>query len=201
VDNQIDPASAQQLRGMAASGVPNPEVIDFVTRNQAAVERAVAQRMRRVGVPRELIGMQGVPGVDEGAFSRYPGPQGGGNLRPDHPNVVAGRWRAGINVDEAIFDPTFRVFEGRGARSVASPDDAGAYHEAWARASTRTRLDAVIAHECEELRAVAADELQQQYGIEWPHVVAVANAPETTLRISDQARELLRLHRRAMGLE
>jgi hypothetical protein len=59
----------------------------------------------------------------------------------------------------------------------------------------------VIAHEYEELRAVATHELQQQYGIEWPHFVAVASAPETMLDISDQARELLQLHRRAMGLE
>jgi hypothetical protein len=201
MDKKNDPPTAEHMPGMAGPGVPNADVLDFVARNRTAIERAVAELMRRVGVPQELIGMRGVPGVEEGAFTRYPGPQGGGNIRPDHPNVVAGRWRAGINVDEAIFDPTFRVFEGRGARSVVSPDDAREYHQAWAGASVRTRLDAVIAHEYEELRAVATHEVQQQYGIAWPHFVAVANAPETMLRISDHARELLRLHRRAMGLE
>lgn len=183
------------------AGIVNPVAIDFVERNRDAIERAVAQRMRQVGVPEEWIGMRGVPGVAEGAFTRYPSPQVGGNIRPDHPNVVAGRWKAGINVDEAIFDPTFRAFEGRGERCIASPDAVREYQEMWASVSTRTRVDAAIAHEYEELRAIAALELQQRYGVGWPHYIAVANAPESALRISDDARELLRLHRRVMGLE
>jgi hypothetical protein len=194
-------APSGRVPGMAAPGVPNAEVLDFVGRNRAAVERAVTQRMRQVGVEEEIIGMRGVGGVEEGAFTRYPGPQVGGNMRPDHPNVVSGRWGAGINVDEAIFDPTFRAFEGPGARYVASREAAQAYHEAWASASTRARLDAAIAHEHAELRAVATPELQRRYGVQWPHYAAVRNAPDTALRISPEGRELLRLHRRAMGLE
>ena len=107
-------APSGRVPGMAAPGVPNAEVLDFVGRNRAAVERAVTQRMRQVGVEEEIIGMRGVGGVEEGAFTRYPGPQVGGNMRPDHPNVVSGRWGAGMNVDEAIFDPTFRAFKGPG---------------------------------------------------------------------------------------
>jgi len=62
-------------------------------------------------------------------------------------------------------------------------------------------MDAVIAHEYTELRAVATPELQHLFGPEWPHYAAVKNAPDTTLKISNEARELLRLQRRALGLE
>jgi hypothetical protein len=198
-ENILRPGRA--IPGMAAPGIPNAEVLGFVTRNLTAIVRAVTQRMRQVGVPEDLIGIPGVPGVEEGAFARYPGPQGGGNIRPDHPNVLVGRWRAGINVDEAIFDSTFRAFEGRGARFAVSQTAADAYHEAWAKASVRTRLDAAIAHEYEELGAVATPHFQQHYGAGWAHYSAVKKAPETSLGVSESARELLRLHRRVMGLE
>lgn len=181
--------------------VPNTELLEFVDRYREAIERAVARRMRQVGVPEEWIGIGGVPGVAEGAFTRYPNPQVGGNVRPDHPHVCAGRWKAGINVDEAIFDSGFRAFARRGRIGSGSPDAAQAYQEAWATALTRTRLDAAIAHEYEELRAEAALEFQQRYKIEWPHYVAVAVAPETALHISDEARELLRFYRNALELE
>ena len=186
---------------MRFPAVANAAVIDFVERYLDVIERAVARRMRRVGVPVEWIGMRGVPGVTEGAFTRYPNPQVGGNLRPDHPNVVAGRWRAGINVDEAIFDSTFQAFQGRGQKMVASPDAARAYQLAWAIASTRTRLDAAIAHEYEELRAIATPDPPQRFGVEWPHYVAVFLAPETALLITDEARELLQLYRCVLELE
>ncbi len=184
---------------MAAPGVPNAEVIARVSRNLRAVERAVVRRMRQAGVEERFIGIKGVPGVEEGAFTRYPAPQGGGNLRPDHPNVVSGRWQAGINVDEAVFDSTFQPLACE-PRAV-SEDAARAYHEAWARASNLMRMDAVIAHEHAELLAVATPEMQSVYGQQWPHYTAVKDAPDTALRISNEARELLRLHRRALGLE
>ena len=136
--------------------------------------------------------MKGVPGVVEGAFSRYPCPQGGGNLRPDHPNVVSGLWKAGINVDEAAFDPTFRAFA-REPR-VVSQEAATTFHEAWAAASNLTRIDAVIAHEYAELRAEATLEMEAMYGMHWPHYTAIKHAP-------NEARDLLRLQRRALGLK
>ena len=184
---------------MAAPGVSNPDVIARVSRNPQAVERAVAKRMRQLGVEEELLGMKGVPGVGEGAFARYPGPQGGGNLRPDHPNVVSGRWKSGINVDEAAFDPTFQALAHE--PRVVSQEAAAAYHEAWARASNTTRMDAIIAHEYAELRAEATSELRAKYGQQWPHYAAIENAPDTPLAISEKAREILRLQRRALGLE
>ncbi len=143
--------------------------------------------------------MRGVPGVGEGAFARYPGPQGGGNLRPDHPNVISGRWKAGINVDEVVFDPTFRALAHE-PRAV-SREAVTAYHEAWERAANGTRIDAVIAHEYAELRAVATPELAATYGQQWPHYAAIKIAPDTRLMISAEARGLLRLQRRALGLE
>ena len=189
----------QAVPAMAAPAVPNPELIARLNRNPQAVERAVAQRMRQVGVEDEVIGMKGVPGVGEGAFTRYPGPRGGGTIRPDHPNVVSGRWKAGINVDEAVFDPTFQGIAGN--RRIVSQEAAKVYHEAWAHASNTTRMDAVIAHEYTEMHPVATSELERLYGPEWPHYAAIKNAPDTTLKISNEARELLRLQRRALGLE
>jgi len=59
----------------------------------------------------------------------------------------------------------------------------------------------VAAHEYEEMLAVAIPELQRRYVQEWPHFVAIMSAPDTELRIADFARELLRLQRRAVGLE
>ena len=155
--------------------------------------------MRLIGVGPELIGMKGVPGVAEGAFTRYPGPQGGGNVRPDHPNILSGRWKAGINIDEAAFDPTFQALAHE--PRVVSQEAAAAYHEFWAHASNTARMDAVIAHEYAELRAIATPELQAKHGQQWPHYAAIKNAPETSLKISDEARELLRLQRHALGLD
>lgn len=187
----------QAVPGMAAPGVANPDVIARVSRNPQAVERAVAKRMRQIAVEEDLIGMKGVPGVGEGAFTRYPGPQGGGNLRPDHPNVVSGRWKAGINVDEAAFDPTFQALAHE--PRVLSQEAAAAYHEAWTRASNMTRIDAIIAHEYAELRAEATAELRAKYGQQWPHYAAIKNAPDTPLTISEKSRELLCLQRCALG--
>jgi predicted membrane-bound mannosyltransferase len=112
--------------------------------------------------------------------------------------VLSGRWKPGSNVDEAVFDATFEAL----AREphIVSADAARAYHEAWAKASDATRLDAVIAHEYAELKTVATPELQAAYGTQWPHYAAIKNAPSTTLKISEEARELLRLQANALGL-
>lgn len=183
---------------MAAPGVPNAVALARVAQDPQAFEQLVAERMRQVGVPEQFIGMKGVPGVGEGALARYPGPQGGGNVRPDHPNALSGRWQPGINVDEAVFDPTFQAL----ALDVAVSEAAVAtYHEAWARATDQTRVDAVIAHEYAELTATATPELLEAFGIRWPHYAAILTAPDSPLTVSDEARELLRLHRGALGLE
>jgi len=193
-------AEATRVPGMAGLGLPNPEVLDFVRRNQPAVDRAVRQHMRQIGVPDELIGIRGMPGVDEGAFVRYPIPQGGGNLRPDHPNVLSGRYRAGINVDEAIFDPTFDALA---SARITNPQARAAYNDLWRRASVRSRLEAVSAHELTELRAVRPANWDDALHGPWnPHSHAIRFAPEQSgLTINPQARELLCLQRQALGLE
>ncbi len=184
---------------MAAPGISNPQVLARIRGHEAAFARAVAERMTELGVEPELIGMKGVPGVEDGAFTRYPGPQGGGNLRPDHPNVAAGRWQPGINVDEAVFDATFEALAGE--PRVTSAEAAIAYHAGWARATDATRTDAVIAHEYAELKAVSTPELVAAYGNQWPHYAAIQLAPDTPLAVVPEARELLRLQRLALGLE
>ena len=63
------------------------------------------------------------------------------------------------------------------------------------------RMDAIIAHEYAELRAEATPELRAKYGQQWPHYAAITNAPDTPLKISEAGRYLLRLQRRALGLE
>ena len=50
-----------------------------------------------------------------------------------------------------------------------------------------------------ELKAVATPQLQAAYGNQWPHYAAIKDAPSTTLKISDEARELLRLQAKALG--
>jgi hypothetical protein len=143
--------------------------------------------------------MRGVPGVDEGGFVRYPNPQGGGNIRPDHPNVVSGRWKPGINADEAIFMPSFDAFRGA---TISNQQAAKSFGDLWSKASVRSRLDAVASHELAELQAVQpANWDVAKYGPWNPHKHAIRFAPDTTLKISDQARELLRLQRQALGLD
>ena len=184
---------------MTAPGVPNPEVLARIKGNEASIQRAVEHRMAEVGVEAEFIGMKGVPGVEEGGFTRYPAPQGGGNLRPDHPNVVSGQWKAGINVDEAIFDPKFEALAGEPRSrcprcSKSLPRDVG-------NGFRCNALDAVIAHEYAELKAVSIPDLLAAYGNKWLHYAAVKNAPDTPLKISNEARDLLGLQRLALGLE
>ncbi|MGH7174202.1 MAG: hypothetical protein ACRELF_17850 [Gemmataceae bacterium] len=62
-------------------------------------------------------------------------------------------------------------------------------------------MEAIIAHEYAELGGEATPELRAKYGQQWPHYAAIKNAPDTPLAISKKARDLLRLQRRALGLE
>ena len=113
-----------------ASGYQLPaEIADFANRYQEPLNRAIADRMRQVGVPGEMIGIKWW-GVDEGAFVRYHPPQLGGNIR------VGSNGRPGINVDPAIFD--------------ANVPKMGNL-PSWKSASLRNRIDAVIAHEYTEV--------------------------------------------------
>jgi len=98
-------------------------------------------------------------------------PFGGGVRRAFHPDadtgggVTVGR---GINVDSGVLNP-----------NLLGDPAAGGAARTWARARLRDRIDAVIAHEHEEcLRGT--DQAARQH------------APTTGLRISDEARAILR---------
>lgn len=106
---------------------PAAHAIDFATRNADALERLVAQRMRDVGVPDNLIGDIPLGGGIRSAFHPQAGDGGG---------VTVG---SGINVDSGVFNP-----------NLLGDPAAGGLARTWSRARLRDRIDAVIAHEYEE---------------------------------------------------
>jgi hypothetical protein len=108
-------------------------------------------------------------GVERGAFVRYHPPQFGGNIR------VGTNGKPGINVDPAVFDAN-------------APPMGGL--DSWRSASLRDRIDAVIAHEYTEVLAPR--------GVDF-HLHAVREAENTSLGISDRARQILREYRHAEG--
>lgn len=98
-------------------------------------------------------------------------PFGGGIRRAFLPEegtgggVTVGR---GINVDSGVLNP-----------NLLGDPAAGGEARAWSRARLRDRIDAVIAHEYEECTR-GSDQAARQH------------APTTGLRISDEARAILR---------
>lgn len=107
------------------------DVADFADRYQDALERAIRNRMGRVGVADDMIGIR-YWGVDPGVFVRYHPPQLGGNVR------VCFDGKPGINVDAAVLD-------------IAAPKVGDL--APWREASLKDRVDAVIAHEYTEVLA------------------------------------------------
>jgi RHS repeat-associated protein len=158
------------IPGMAkAPGYELPEnIAKFADQNQARLSNVVGDRMRRVGVPDEMIGID-YYGVDKGAFVRYDPPQLGGNIR------VGLNGKPGINVDPAVFD--------------ANAPKMGKL-SSWRSASVQDRIDAVIAHEYTEALAPQGQDF---------HIYALKNAENTSLKISDRARQILREYRQAQG--
>jgi hypothetical protein len=108
-----------------------PILPTFTDRYQEALNRVIGNRMRRVGIPEEMIGIKWW-GIEKGAFVRYHPPQLGGNIR------VGSNGKPGIHVDAAVFD--------RNAPKVG-------VLSSWRSASLRDRIDAVIAHEYTEALA------------------------------------------------
>lgn len=161
-----------------ASGRYNPpsDVVAFATEWEAELSAAVGNRMRAVGVPDELIGIKGMPFEDSGAFVRGHAIGGANNNIPGRGIVGDG---PGINVDLAALDVRFTQMS-----KVTC----------WASASLKDRVDAVIAHEFTEVGAEPFPGLS-------PHQRAIKFAPETTLKITDRARQILREIRRLEGLE
>jgi hypothetical protein len=143
--------------------------------------------MRQVGVPEEMIGK--VPG-DPGAFSGRHA-VGGTNTVP-RPNAP---YEPAINVDPAVLD-------------TALPEMSKV--PSWRTAPLRDRVDAVIAHEYHEaltqLSPAQIAEMQRagymtrEIGI-YRHQNAIRQATDTTLKISERAKQILREYREATGLK
>ncbi len=145
-----------------------PDIANFADRYQEPLSRLIGNRMRQVGVPDEMIGVEWW-GVGKGPFVRYHPPQLGGNIR------VGSNGNPGINVDPAVFD--------------ANAPKVGKL-PSWRSASLRDRIDAAIAHEYAEALA--------PQGVDF-HIHAIKNAENTSLKISDRARQILKEYRQAEG--
>jgi hypothetical protein len=145
---------------------PPIEVLRFSAEYEAELNMAIANRMRRLGVPEGMIGIKGMPFEDSGAFVRTHA-QGGANVKSGQ---RAGQG-PGINVDLAVLDFGFSAMS-------AVPS--------WSIATLKDRIDAVIAHECTEALAPA----DVPAGIA-SHRYAVRHAPTTSLNITARARQIL----------
>lgn len=150
------------------------DVVDFANRYYEPLNRLIGNRMRQVGVPDEMIGFK-YPGIDEGAFVRYPISQMGGNINP---HVFPGR-KPAINLDVGVLDADHPAMS-----KVPS----------WSKATLRDRIDAAIAHEHTEALATPMP------GLDF-HQQALKFAPDTSLNISSRARQILREYRTAMGFD
>jgi len=103
------------------------DVAEFAGRFEFQMNAAVANRMRKLGIPEESIGLKGTP-MDQAFELRSI--MGGSNLHPKWSGVSS----PAIRVDVAVLDARF---------NDSSPT--------WATASWKDRIDAVIAHEWAEV--------------------------------------------------
>jgi hypothetical protein len=158
---------------MASSAQPPADVEDFANRYYKELNRAIGNRMRLIGVPEDLIGFKW-PGIDDGPFVRYPTAQIGGNINP---HLFPGL-QAAINLDYGVLDADHPAMS-----EVPS----------WATSGLCDRVNAAIAHEYTEALA------QPLPGLDC-HQQAIRLAPETPLKISACARQILRAYRTVMGL-
>jgi len=120
-------AASPGAYGRTGKFTPSEDVVDFANRWDTELDAAAANRMRRVGVPEEMIGLSDTP---FGRALETRAAQGGGNLHPDWSGVSHPQ----LNVDIAVLDARL---------NASSPT--------WARASWKDRIDAVVAHEYAEV--------------------------------------------------
>ena len=159
-------------------------LIESATSWENDLNAAVGTRMREVGIPEDTIGLRGIPGIDVGrAFVRFPDTQIGGNLNP----AVNATWQPGIALDRGVLD-------------VAHPQMSKI--SAWSERTTvlRDRVDAAIVHEYIEAMLTPPQGLSRPARVEWLHKEAIRRAPDTTLPITERAREILRQYRSVEGL-
>jgi hypothetical protein len=169
---------------MSAARYQSPAfIVEFATRTEGELNTVIAARMRQLGIPEDMIGLRGLPGIEEGrAFVRFPDTQIGGNLNP----AVNPAWRRGIALDHGVLD-------------TAHPTMCNV--PAWRQSTTvlRDRVDATIIHEYFEATLTPPPELTGVGRIDWLHKEAIRLAPDTTLPITERAREILRQYRVAEG--
>jgi len=156
-------------------------VTEFATRYYDALNRLIAKRMQRLGIPDAMIGIQNYPGIGAGPFVRFPYTQIGGNINP---YLLPGR-PAGIALDHGIFDADHPQMS-----NVPS----------WRGAALRDRIDAAIVHEYIEATLQPLAVLQGLAAAKWLHEEAVSRAPDTTIAITPGAQRILTEYRRAEGL-
>lgn len=180
---EVRASEERAIGGMASGGYQSEgRIIDFTNRHFEEFERSVYNRMRALGIPDEEIGIRNYPGGGEGAFTRFPETQIGGNINtsvfPNQPR--------GLGLDHGILDGEHPMMYG-----VPS----------WKNAKLSDRVDAAIAHEYLEASLTPPPELSGIEAVKWLHEEGLRRAPYTTLPISSRAREILIEYRRAMGLE
>lgn len=122
-----------------------------------------------------MIGIFGMPYEDSNAFVLTHAIGGSNNNIPGRGIIGDG---PGINVDFAALDPNFPPM-----RKVAT----------WSSSRLKDRIDAVIAHEYTEVLLPALTLGKET------HMVALKTAPETTLKITEGARRILREYRQIEG--
>ena len=149
-----EPPSARGLHAIPAD--PAEHAVRSAREWQDVAETYVRRRMEELGIPEERIGSSDHRhGLGVTAFNPYERDAGG--VSP------GGR----LNVDSGVLNP-------EQMSHLASPAP-----EAWRKARLRTLIDAAIAHEDMEWRAVT-------------HEAAVELAPETDMPIGEKPRTLLR---------
>jgi hypothetical protein len=165
------------------------DVNEFTLRNYSDMVRLVEDRMHAVGVPERMIGILdrsevlGLPeltAAERAAIGNLETVGRGFSLRSEFqggrgvtlvPRAGAARGamtqvKGGINVDGAIFDDNFLPFG------------------SWRNAKVGDRLDAIIAHEYEQVLSREASDVGR-------HFEALSNGPRTQLNISEAARTIL----------
>ncbi|MGE3852282.1 MAG: hypothetical protein AB7K09_11105 [Planctomycetota bacterium] len=192
------PASAKNpepppgMTGGAKGIDPDPVIRRESERLEAELADQVEQRMKDIGVPEADIGLENFG--DGRGFTLDNTVRGGAN----GPHATYGR---GISIDDAFRDPDFaRKMIQQAEKEGFKIDKKAAqeYIDAWDAASEVDRMDALIAHEYEEMLSRASDP-SGAIGLS-PHYDALENAADTGLNISKKARELAELQKRAFGL-
>jgi hypothetical protein len=135
------------------SSDPADHARDFAQRHENKLEELCTVRMEELGIPNDMIGQP-----DYGRDGKW--------RAFDYRDGEGGRNTTGVVVDSGVLNPD--LLKGQKGGRI------------WRRMRLRDRIDAIIAHESEELLAGG------------DHAQALNRAAKTELPISDEARRLNR---------